>query len=79
MTERIEHIKFRKITFNCPLMRPILSDKEYHLLCKYGTWMEALYLKKIKPINDKQKEFCRLVELENPPEEQFANILNEKK
>ena len=30
--------------------------------------------KKIKPLTEKQKKFCRLVKLENPPKEQSANI-----
>lgn len=74
MTEHNNHIKFRRIKFNCMFMQPIHSEDEYLFLQEYGTWMEALYLKKIKPLTEKQEEFCKLVEQENPPKEQSANI-----
>lgn len=74
MSTREEHIKYRQIKFECVIMNPILSKEDLEILKEYGTWMEALFLKKIEPLNEKQAEFCRQLLLNKPPEEKFANI-----
>lgn len=55
-------------------MNPILSTEELDILKEYGTWMEALYLKKIEPLNETQAEFCRQLDLDIPPKEKFAHL-----
>ena len=74
MDLRQKHIKYREIEFKCSIMNPVLSDEELDILKEYGTWMEALYLKKIEPLNEKQAEFCRQLNLDIPPKEKHANI-----
>ena len=55
-------------------MKPILTQSELTLLTEYGTWMQALSFGKIKPLNDKQKQFCTDLKLNQPPNEKYANI-----
>lgn len=74
MTQREEHIKYRNIKFDCSIMKPILNDKEYKLLTEYGTWMNALYKKIIKPFNKNQIQFCLDLDSIELPTEQHAKI-----
>ena len=74
MTEKDKHLNYLKIEFDCSVMNPVLSEKELNILKKYGTWMEALFLKKINPLTEKQIAFCRQLELDKPPKEKYANV-----
>ena len=53
-------------------MRPICSKAEVQVLEKYGAWMEALHREKITPITNRQKQFCRHIKSDTPPEEFYA-------
>ena len=55
-------------------MDPVLSGQDLNILKEYGTWMEALYQKKLKPLNEKQKKFCEQLAFDKPPKEKFANV-----
>ena len=74
MNPKQEHIKYRKIPFDCSIMKPVLSKEEFDILVAYGTWMDAIHLKKIDPITEKQRAFCVQIALDTPPKEKFALI-----
>ena len=74
MKNREKHLSFLKQTFHCEFMQPVLTNEEYLKLCRIGAWMEALYLVKIDPITNKQRQFLTEVRKENPPLEENALI-----
>ena len=72
MSERDKHLHYRGKRLECSFMRPICSKAEVQVLEKYGAWMEALYHEKITPITNRQKQFCRHIKSDTPPEEFYA-------
>lgn len=74
MSNRKEHLRYRNEIFHCSIMKPVLSEEEYAILAEYGTWMMALYQKKITPLNEQQQAFCQRIISEKMPEERFAKI-----
>ena len=56
------------------MMKAILTEEEFTTLVEYGTWMEALYKKKITPLNEQQKYFLVQLESNTLPEDKFAQL-----
>jgi uncharacterized protein len=74
LTEKEKHLKFLKLNYHINCSRTIFSAEEIEVLEKYGSWLEALYLKKIKPITIKQKAFLKELESNKLPENKFAKV-----
>lgn len=74
INHREEHLKYRKLPFDCIFMKPILATKDYEFLCEYGAWMKALYNRDIFPITDAQRYFCEAIKQPIPPKGRYAHI-----
>lgn len=75
MTEREKHLELRKKPFIVPeQIQLIFNQDELGLLEKYGSWMEGLYLGRLDPLTDTQKDFIKSVKEDKPPKEEMFNV-----
>lgn len=70
--EKEKHLKLLNVKFHIGCSNAIFNKEELELLEKYGSWLEALYLRKINPITKKQEHFLEEIESDSMPENKLS-------
>ena len=73
-TEKEKHLSFRRRPFDASIVKNIFNSEELNFLSQYGTWMEALYLGDLTPLNEEQKDFIACMDKVEPPENESFRI-----
>lgn len=71
---RDEHLRYRRTPFDPECEVDGLPMDDVELLKRYGTWMQALMVGRIKPYTSKQEHFLRVCKGELKPESHMETV-----
>lgn len=74
ISEKEKHLNYLKNKFRINCSKQIFNTHEIELLEKYGSWLEALFLQKIKPITNNQKTFLEQINNNELPNDDIAKV-----
>ena len=74
ITGKERHLKYLNIRYQINCSKIIFTKEEIEILEKYGSWLEALFLRKISPITLKQRVFLEELDKNTIPENEYVKV-----